>query len=40
MTLFHNQVEMMEIDTEDWDLFMMEFKDNQNNLFKNQNINL
>ena len=40
MTLFHNQVEMMEIDTEDWDLFMMEFKDNLNNLFKNQNINL
>ena len=40
MTLLVNQVEMIPIDIEDWDLFMMEFKDNLNNLFKNQNINL
>lgn len=40
MTLFHNQVEMMVIDIGDQDLFMMVFKDNQNNQFKNQNINL
>ena len=40
MTLLVNQVEMIPIDIEDWDLFMMVFKDNLNNLFKNQNINL
>ena len=40
MIQFHNQVEMMVTGIDVWDLFMMEFKDNLNNLFKNQNINL
>lgn len=38
MIQFLNQVEMIVIDIEDQVLYMMVFKDNQNNLFKNHKI--